>query len=68
MKALDLTKADLKGLSKEDRQAKMKSQAETVVADLKAKQTAGTLTDEGQKRLDIVEKFLAHQGHAKASQ
>ena len=66
LKALGLTKEDLKGLSRagspgEDSQ----SQAETVVAELKAKQSSGTLTEEQQKRLDIVQKYLAHS-HKKA--
>ena len=68
LKALDLTHADLKGLTPEERQTKLKERAEKVVADLKAKQTAGTLGAEGQKRLTFVENFLAHAGkHHKAA-
>ena len=67
LKALDLTQADLKSLSPEERHAKIKETAEKVVSDLKAKQTAGTLTAEGQKRLDFLEKFLAQAGHKKAA-
>jgi hypothetical protein len=66
LKALDLAPADLKGLSHEDRQAKIKERAEKVVADLKAKETSGTLTEEGKKRLDFIEKYMAHAGHKKA--
>jgi predicted nucleotide-binding protein (sugar kinase/HSP70/actin superfamily) len=65
LKALDLTPADLKGLSKEDRQAKMKEAAEKVQTELKAK---ASLTDEEQKRLDIVTKFLAHANKKPANQ
>jgi hypothetical protein len=67
LKALDLNPADIKSLSREDRQAKIKETAEKVVSDLKAKKTAGTLTAEGQKRLDFIEKYLAHAGHKKAA-
>jgi len=67
LKMLDLTPADVKGLSREDRQTKMKDAAEKVVADLQAKQTAGTLTAEGQTRLEKVQKYLAHANHKAAA-
>ncbi len=63
LKALGLTPADIKGLTAEERQAKMKEAGEKVVTELKAK---STLTADQQKRLDVVEKFLAHKGHKKA--
>ena len=68
LKLLGLTPADLKGLSKEERQAKIKSTAETVVAELQAKQTAGTLDAEGQERLTKIQKFLAHAKKQAAAQ
>jgi hypothetical protein len=67
LKALDLNAADMKALPRAERQAKLKERAQTVVSDLKAKQTAGTLTAEGQKRLDFLEKYLANAGHKKAA-
>jgi hypothetical protein len=65
LKALDLKPADLKGLSREARQTKIKETAQTVVTELQAKQTAGTLTPEGHKRLDFIQKYLANAGHKK---
>jgi hypothetical protein len=65
MKALDLTPADLKGLTGQERAAKMKEAATKVVADLKAKQASGALSAEDQTKLETVQKFLAH-GHKKA--
>jgi hypothetical protein len=67
LKLLGLTPADLKGLTREERQAKIKETATNVVAQLQAEKTAGTLTPEGQTRLDRIEKFLAHAGHNKAA-
>lgn len=55
-----LTRADVKGLSKEERQAKIKTAALNVQSELEAKKTAGTLTPEGQKRLDRINKLVAH--------
>ena len=66
LKLIGLTPADLKDLSPKERQAKIKEAADKVVADLKAKKDSGTLTAEEQKRLDRVEKFLAHAAHKKA--
>lgn len=62
LKILDLKREDLKGLTPQERQAKIKDRAETVVSDLKAKQSAGTLSDEGQKKLKFLENYLAHAG------
>jgi hypothetical protein len=59
LRLVGLTPADVKGLTKEERQAKIKDAATTVQADLQAKKAAGTLTDKGQKRLDRIEKLLA---------
>lgn len=66
LKLLGLTPAELKGLTREERQAKIKATANNVVAELQAKKANGTLTAEGQTRLDRIEKFLAHAGHKKA--
>jgi hypothetical protein len=65
LKLLGLKPADLKGLTREERQAKIKETANTVVAELQAQKAGGTLTAEGQTRLDRIEKFLAHAGHNK---
>ena len=67
LQLVGLTKADVKGLSKEERQAKIKSAAQNVETELQAKKTAGTLTPEGQKRLDRIEKLLAHMDKPKPS-
>jgi hypothetical protein len=67
LKALDLTKEDIKGLTPKEKQAKLKETAQTVVSDLKAKQTSGALTAEGQKRLTFLEKYLAEAGHKKTA-
>jgi hypothetical protein len=67
MKLLGLAPADLKGLSPEDRKAKIKEAADKYIASMKAKQANGTLTDEQQADLEKVEKFAAHQGHKKAA-
>jgi hypothetical protein len=66
LKALNLTPADLKGLSREDQTAKMKEAANKVVTDLQAKKASGTLTADEQTQLETVQKFLAHGGHHKA--
>jgi phage I-like protein len=66
LKILGLTHADLKGLTPAERQAKMKTAATNVVAELQAKKANGTLTTKEQADLDIVQKYLAHPGHKKA--
>jgi hypothetical protein len=65
LKLVGLTPADVKGLTREERQAKIKQAATNVVAQLQAQKASGTLTAEGQIRLDRIEKFLAHGGHNK---
>jgi hypothetical protein len=66
LRLLGLTPADLKGLTREERQAKIKETATNVVTQLQAEKANGTLTAEGQVRLDRIEKFLARAGHKKA--
>ena len=66
LKLLGLTPADLKGLTRAERQAKIKATATNLAAELQAKKANGTLTADGQIRLDRIEKFLAHAGHKKA--
>lgn len=68
MKLLGLTPADLKGLTREERQAKIKETANTIVSQLQAKKASGTLTSEEQTKLDRIEKFLAHASHKAAGE
>jgi Spy/CpxP family protein refolding chaperone len=65
LKLLDLNPADMKALTPEERRAKMKERGQKIVADLQAKESAGTLTDEEKTRLEKVQKFLAHADHKK---
>jgi hypothetical protein len=65
MKILGLDPKELKGLSREDRAAKVKEAAKKYVADMKEKKAAGTLTADEKTDLAKVEKFLAG-GHKKA--
>jgi len=66
LKLVGLTPADVKGLTRAERQARIKQAANNVAAELQAKKANGTLTAEGQTRLDRIEKFLARAGHKKA--
>ena len=66
LKLVGLTPADVKGLTPEARQAKIKQAATTVEAALQAQKANGTLSAEGQTRLDRIEKFLARAGRKKA--
>jgi hypothetical protein len=59
LRLVGLTRADVKGLDKEARQAKIKEAALNVQSELNAKKAAGTLTPEGQKRLDRIDKLVA---------
>jgi hypothetical protein len=61
LKAIGLTREDLKGLSPEDRKAKVKSAADAKFAALKAKTD---LTDAEKKDLAVIQKF---EDHAKKS-
>jgi hypothetical protein len=67
LKLVGLTSADVKGLTPKERQEKIKAAATTVEAELQAKKASGTLTAEGQTRLDRIEKYLAHANHTKAA-
>jgi hypothetical protein len=65
MELLDLSPKELKGLSPEDRRAKIKEAADPKIAALKAKQANGTITADEQADLTLLEKFM-HHGHHKA--
>ena len=67
LKLVGLTRADVKGLTPQERRAKIMQAATNVVAELQAKKANGTLTPAGQARLDRLEKFLAHANHPKAA-
>ena len=64
MTILGVTKADLKGLTPEDRNAKIKTLATKKISELEAKQTAGSLTTKEQSDLALLKKFEKH-AHAK---
>jgi hypothetical protein len=66
MKLIGLTGADLKGLSREDRTAKIKEAAGKTIDELKAKQASGTITAQEQTDLDKIQKFMANVGHRRA--
>src|SRR5271157_112295 len=57
LKLLGLTPAELKGLTRAERQARIKATADKIVAELQARKANGTLTADGQTRLDRIEKF-----------
>jgi hypothetical protein len=57
---IGLNPADLKGLSKEDRRAKIQSAAEATQTSLEQKQTAGTITDKEKADLAKIQKYLQH--------
>jgi hypothetical protein len=63
---LGISRADLKGLTPEDRKAKIKEAADKKMAELEQKQTAGSLTAKEQSDLDLLKKF-EHHAHAKKS-
>ncbi|MGP8201046.1 MAG: hypothetical protein ACLQU4_16260 [Limisphaerales bacterium] len=67
LKLVGLTPADVKGLTPAERRAKIVQAANTVIAELQAKKANGTLTPEGQERLNRLEKFQAHANHPKAA-
>lgn len=64
MKVIGLTKEDLKDLTPAERRDKIKEAAQKALADLKAKQASGSLTEKQQDDLKLLQKFLAH-GHKK---
>jgi hypothetical protein len=65
MAILGISKVDLKGLTQEDKAAKLKAAADKKIAELEKKQTAGSLTDKEQSDLALLKKFEKH-GRAKA--
>ena len=64
MSILGLTRADLKGLTTEDRNTKIKTLADKKITELEAKQTAGSITSKEQSNLALLKKF-EHRAHAK---
>ena len=64
MAILGVTKGDFKGLTPEDRNAKIKTLVEKKVSELEAKQTAGSITSKEQSNLALLKKF-EHRAHAK---
>jgi hypothetical protein len=69
LKAVGLLPADLKGLDKDARHAKLKEAVDKKLAELKAKKTAGTLTDQDKKDFAVIQKFESarHQDGAGAA-
>jgi hypothetical protein len=61
-KILELNPKDLKGLSPEERRAKVKDATDQKISQLEQKKTAGTITPEEQSDLTFLE---SHQKHGK---
>jgi hypothetical protein len=66
LRAIGLTPSELKGLSKEDRRAKIQSAAEATETTLEQKQAAGTITDQEKTDLALIQKRLEHSKKAAA--
>ncbi len=64
MKMLGLNPKDLKDLTPAERRAKIKAAAEQKVAELEKKKADGTITEQEQSALALLEKRLQH-AHAK---
>lgn len=62
MALLGLSPKDLKGLSPEDRRAKIKDAADPKIAALEQKKADGTITAEEQSDLTLLQR-LVHHGH-----
>jgi hypothetical protein len=62
MELIGLNPKDLKGLSPEDRRAKIKAAADPKIAALQEKKAAGTITADEQADLTLLQK-LVHPGH-----
>jgi len=60
MKLLGLTQQELKGLTPEDRRAKIKEATDQKIAELQQKKTDGTITTEEQSDLAFLEKRSQH--------
>jgi hypothetical protein len=60
MKLLGLTAKELKGLTPEDRRAKIKEATDQKIAQLEQKKTDGTITTEEQSDLAFLQKRLEH--------
>jgi hypothetical protein len=67
MAILKIDRKDLKGLSKEDRQAKIKEAADQMIADLEKRKADGAITAQEQTDLDTLKKFVQHAKAAKKS-
>ena len=68
LEAIGLTRADLKGLTPDERKAKIKQATETKVTELNAKETAGTITDQEKKQLAALQRRLDHPKKPAVSQ
>jgi hypothetical protein len=64
--AIGLTPSELKGLSKEDRRAKIQAAAQATEATLEQKQAAGTITAQETADLALIQKHLKHAKNAAA--
>ncbi|HEY3913764.1 MAG TPA: hypothetical protein VGN61_04685 [Verrucomicrobiae bacterium] len=62
MELIGLNPKDLKGMSPEDRRAKIKTAAEPKITALEQKKTNGTITADEQADLTLLKK-LVHPGH-----
>jgi hypothetical protein len=63
LELLALNPKDLKGLTPEDRRAKIKAAADPKIAALKLKKDNGTITADEQADLTLLQNFLHHGGH-----
>ena len=61
MGILGINGKDLKGLSRQERRAKIRSAAERKIAELNQKKAAGTLTGKEQGDLDLLRRFVHHR-------
>ena len=60
MQIIGLTRADLKGLTPEERRARIKDAGQKKLAELKQKQTDGTITDQDKSDLALLQKRMNH--------
>jgi hypothetical protein len=63
MKSLGLDPQEMKGLTPEQRQAKMKEAIDKKMTELQKKKADGTITEQEQTQLDRLQKMKDHTGH-----
>jgi len=68
LRAIGLNAADLKGLSKEDRRAKIQSAAQSTLTTLQQKQANGTITEQEKSDLVLIQKRLQHEKNSANTQ